>query len=178
MAAVAPVHVIPCDMRSIIRHASATIAVACVCAPHANAQLTRRELIQIDGVRVIADANRYLSEPPITVTAGRATRSAGGVHDYYSEGDYWWPDLRHPDGKYIRRDEETNPENFVAHRVALIRLSQIDWPVRQPSLLFGGLALDEPKYVALWKTLNPEPTVGEIVRNYPVRQPGLWVGGP
>jgi len=49
------------------------------------------------------------------------------------------------------------------------------WPVRQPALLFGGRALQEPAYVALWKTLDPDPTVDEVVRNYPVRQPLLWV---
>jgi hypothetical protein len=50
-----------------------------------------------------------------------------------------------------------------------------DLPVRQPSLLFGGLAFHEPKYIALWRTLNPDPTVEEIIRNFPIRQPVLWV---
>ena len=49
------------------------------------------------------------------------------------------------------------------------------WPVRHPSLLFAGLALDEPAYIDLWKTLNPDPTVEEVIRNYPLRQPLLWV---
>jgi hypothetical protein len=49
------------------------------------------------------------------------------------------------------------------------------WPVRHPSLLFAGLALGEPAYIDLWKTLNPDPTVEEVIRNYPLRQPLLWV---
>jgi hypothetical protein len=49
------------------------------------------------------------------------------------------------------------------------------WPVRQVSLLFGGLALDKQEYLDLWKRLNPDPTVEETIRNYPVRQPLLWV---
>jgi len=32
-----------------------------------------------------------------------------------------------------------------------------DWPVRQPSLLFAGLALHRPEYIALWGKLDPEP---------------------
>ncbi len=32
-----------------------------------------------------------------------------------------------------------------------------DWPVRQPSLLFGGIAYNKEKYIELWKTLNPAP---------------------
>jgi hypothetical protein len=50
-------------------------------------------------------------------------------------------------------------------------------PVRQPSLLFGGLALDRPDWIALWRTLEPDPTDPEIVRNFPVRQPILWTSG-
>jgi hypothetical protein len=40
----------------------------------------------------------------------------GGKHDFYSEGDYWWPDEKNPNGPYIQKDGLTNPENFVAHR--------------------------------------------------------------
>jgi hypothetical protein len=87
--------------------------------------LTRAELLRIERARVLAAANRYLAERPVTITATRAERSAGGMHDFYSEGDYWWPDPTNPDGPYVRRDGETNPENFVAHRDAMRRLSQI-----------------------------------------------------
>jgi hypothetical protein len=50
-----------------------------------------------------------------------------------------------------------------------------DLPNRQPSLLFAGLAYREPKYIALWRTLPPDPKTAEIVRNFPIRQPVLWV---
>ena len=40
-----------------------------------------------------------------------------------SEGDYWWPDPANADGPYIQRDGMTNPDNFVGHRRALMRLS-------------------------------------------------------
>jgi hypothetical protein len=48
-------------------------------------------------------------------------------------------------------------------------------PVRSPGLLFAGLACREPDYIALWKTLDPDPADKEILRNYPIRQPLLWV---
>jgi Alginate lyase len=73
--------------------------------------------------RVLAAADRYLKEAPVTVTAAHSTRSAGGLHDFFSEGDYWWPDPDHPGGPYIQRDGMTNPANFVEHRRALMRLS-------------------------------------------------------
>jgi hypothetical protein len=49
------------------------------------------------------------------------------------------------------------------------------WPVRQPSLLFGGLALGRKDYLDLWRRLDPDPTEPEIIRNYPLRQPVLWI---
>ncbi len=51
------------------------------------------------------------------------------------------------------------------------------WPVRHPALLFGGLALHESRYIDLWKTLDPDPTLDEVIRNYPIRQPLLWLPG-
>jgi hypothetical protein len=78
-----------------------------------------------DRARILAAANRYLSEQPITVTASHSERSKGGLHDYFSEGDYWWPDEKNPNGPYIRRDGFTNPANFDNHRKAMVRLSLI-----------------------------------------------------
>jgi hypothetical protein len=50
-----------------------------------------------------------------------------------------------------------------------------DFPVRHPSLLFGGMALAQPDYIALWNTLEPDPRPREVIRNFPVRQPVLWI---
>ena len=101
-------------------------AFASVVTPSpAAAQLSRTQLVAIERARVLAQANRWLDEKPVTVTAVRAVRSAGGVHDFYSEGDYWWPDPTDSTKPYVRRDGETNPDNFVAHRDAMRRLSQI-----------------------------------------------------
>jgi hypothetical protein len=49
------------------------------------------------------------------------------------------------------------------------------WPMRQASLLFAGLAYGEAGYLELWKTLPADSTVDEVVRNFFVRQPVLWV---
>ena len=49
------------------------------------------------------------------------------------------------------------------------------FPVRQPSLLFGGLALGRRDWIGLWQRLDPDPRVGEVIRNFPVRQPLLWI---
>ncbi len=75
-------------------------------------------------------------------------RSAGGKHDFYSEGDYWWPDPDHPDGPYIRRDGLSNPDNFVDHRLAMIRFSRI----------VGAL-------VSAWKLTGDEKYVQHALRH-------------
>ena len=59
---------------------------------------------------IIATANQYLNLAPQTVTATSCGRSAGGINDFYSEGDYWWPDPKNAEGPYIQRDGQSNPE--------------------------------------------------------------------
>src|ERR1035438_8382667 len=83
------------------------------------------DIVAIERPRVLRNAAKYMSEPPVTVTASSSPRSAGGKHDYFSEGDYWWPDPKNPDGPYIQKDGMSNPDNFDDHRKALIRFSMI-----------------------------------------------------
>jgi hypothetical protein len=49
------------------------------------------------------------------------------------------------------------------------------WPMRHHSLLFGGLHYDKQEYLDLWKTLPADSDVDEVIRNYFIRQPVLWV---
>lgn len=74
---------------------------------------------------ILIFAEQFLQMEPITVTDDSCERSIGGLHDFYSEGDYWWPNPEDPKGKYIRKDGMTNPNNFTKHREALFRLSEI-----------------------------------------------------
>ena len=83
------------------------------------------EIINTLKVQIMVEASWALTQEPITVTAQTSLRSAGSAHDFYSEGDYWWPNPVSVDSPYIQRDGMTNPENFVAHRHAMIRLSRI-----------------------------------------------------
>ena len=106
---------------------------------------------------IIETATSTLDSLPITVTAEVCERSAGSAHDFYSEGDYWWPDPENPDGPYIRKDGQTNPENFVAHRLAMIRLSQIVGMQTSAYLLTGDKKFAEAsqKHLEAW-FVNPE----------------------
>ncbi|MET0534312.1 MAG: alginate lyase family protein [Steroidobacter sp.] len=99
------------------------------------------DIVAVERDRVVRAADRYLKERPITITASSSQRSAGGKHDYFSEGDYWWPDPQSPNGPYVQRDGMTNPDNFVAHRHALIRLS-----LQMPALTAAWSITKNKKY--------------------------------
>jgi len=94
-------------------------------AMRASRAAVKLDIAAIERTRVLKAANKYLTEAPVTVTASSSPRSAGGKHDFFSEGDYWWPDPANPKAPYIQRDGMTNPDNFVEHRRAMVRLSLI-----------------------------------------------------
>jgi hypothetical protein len=54
------------------------------------------DIRSIDRGRIQKAAEAYLTEAPIAITATQSPRSSGGEHDYFSEGDYWWPIQRIP----------------------------------------------------------------------------------
>ncbi|WP_081886271.1 chondroitinase-B domain-containing protein [Haloferula sp. BvORR071] len=89
----------------------------------ASASFGLTELIAHDRARILAAAEAALKLEPLTITKLPAKLSEGGPNDFYSNGDYWWPDPSKPNGlPYIKRDGETNPENFTGHRDAVREL--------------------------------------------------------
>lgn len=91
---------------------------------------------------ILFEGRMALREAPVTVTATRSSRSAGGPHDFFSEGDYWWPNPAHADSPYIQRDGLTNPDNFLSHRRAVVRFSRLMGDLASAWLLTG-----ESRYV-------------------------------
>jgi hypothetical protein len=89
--------------------------------PPANRPLL--DVAAIDRTRILAAADTALGLEPITITKFRAELSEGGPSDFYSNGDYWWPDPAKTNGlPYIQRDGESNPNNFNQHRRCLTEL--------------------------------------------------------
>ena len=48
----------------------------------------KNKVLKVLQNKVLANANWALTQDPVTVTAVHAERSAGGIHDYFSEGDF------------------------------------------------------------------------------------------
>jgi hypothetical protein len=137
-------------------------------------------LVEIEKPRVLNKALAYLDMAPVTVTATRAQRSTGGVHDFYSEGDYWWPDPENPDGPYVRRDGMSNPDNFVAHRRAMVRLSEIIGTLASAYLVTGEsrYASHALEHLNAWfvdesTMMNPSLLYGQAIKG---RHKGRSIG--
>lgn len=128
-------------------------------------------LIEIERPRILSKAADYLQAKPVTVTAQRAERSEGGVHDFFSEGDYWWPDPENPDGPYIRRDGMSNPDNFVGHRRAMVRLSEIIGTLSSAFIITGDARYADHSrdHLAAWfidesTRMNPSLLYGQAIK--------------
>lgn len=96
---------------------------------------------ETDRGRVLRAAGAYLALKPQTITSFPSAKSPGGLHDFFSQADYFWPDPKNPDGPYINRDGQSNPENFNGHRKAMIALS-----VQMPALTAAWLLNDDKQY--------------------------------
>ncbi len=102
-----------------------SLLVVMVLSPGCAAKVSQApSSLPIDEASLLAAADEYLRQQPLTITAFPAERSAGGPHDYFSEGSYWWPDPDNPGGPYIRRDGYRNPENFTEHSKAMKTLQK------------------------------------------------------
>jgi hypothetical protein len=100
-----------------------------------------RLVASVDRERILKAASAYFALPVETITAYPSERNPGGAHDYFSEADYFWPDPVHPDGPYINRDGESNPNNFNGHRKAMIAFS-----IRMPALTAAWVLTRDQRY--------------------------------
>ena len=153
--------------------ASRTSALAALdpSAPANGPLITLSEIEVIDRERILRAANEYLPQPPITVTASSSPRSKGGKHDYFSEADYFWPDPKNPNGPYIRKDGERNPNRFMGNRSDLGDMSAAVLALGMGACFLADKRCAEhaAKVLSVWfvdaKTrMNPNLEFGQAVR--------------
>lgn len=94
-----------------------------------------------DRQRIMTAARNYLALKPATITSFPSDRTPGGPHDFFSEADYFWPNPADPNGPYINRDGQSNPNNFNGHRKAMIALS-----LQVPALTAAWLLTRDRRY--------------------------------
>jgi hypothetical protein len=151
---------------------SVALAAPWAAAGVSRAAAVKLDLLALEKARLLRAGERYLGQKPITITASSSPRSAGGLHDFFSEGDYWWPDPKNPGGPYIQRDGMSNPENFVEHRRAMLRLS-----VQVPALTGAWMVSGDKRFsraaaahLRAWfldpaTLMNPHLKYSQAIRN-------------
>lgn len=78
---------------------------------------------RIDRDRIVKLAETYLSLSPLSLRDFPAPAEGVGPGDFYSMGDYWWPNSDTADGlPYVQRDGQSNPANFAHHRMIIRQL--------------------------------------------------------
>ena len=93
--------------------------------PHLRAQEPSKTqvadmVVNIDHDRILKLADKALHLQPPAITDHVATNSAGGLHDFFSQADYAWPNLTNATGlPFVGRDGESNPNVFSYHRMAM-----------------------------------------------------------
>lgn len=72
--------------------------------------------------KIISDANRYSKILGPTVM-DKAKYESGDKHNFESVAPYYWPDPNNPDGKYICKDGQMNPEYNLYDRMRIDNLA-------------------------------------------------------
>ncbi|WP_221029590.1 alginate lyase family protein [Actomonas aquatica] len=88
---------------------------------------TRELVATIDRERILRLADAALAAAPINFRSvalpDHAITAGAQPGDFLSMGDYWWPNPHTADGlPYVRRDGESNPDAFFAHRLMMREL--------------------------------------------------------
>jgi len=138
---------------------------------------TKRKIKEKQGIwsRIACElkykADLAMEEEPLAVTQVKSPAVSGNPHDYFSEGPYWWPNPDDPNGPYIRRDGEFNPNRFDNHRNMIEKMSRTVLVLAQ-----AGYFLDKPKYtkravkhIKVWflnraTMMNPHLEYGQAIR--------------
>jgi hypothetical protein len=110
--------------RTFLAGTGAAFALSAVASVLATSENEGQGLVaRTDWTRILQGAEVALAHAPFTITSILSPRSPGGPHDFFSEADYFWPNLRNPNAPYINRDGQSNPNNFNGHRKAMVDLS-------------------------------------------------------
>lgn len=64
--------------------------------------------------KIVEEADAALEQPVANVVDEGALPPSGDPHDYFSYSPYWWPDPDNPDGPYVWRDGNVNPDRYTS----------------------------------------------------------------
>lgn len=127
---------------------------------------------------IVKKADVVLEQPVVNVVDEGALPPSGDPHDYYSYSPYWWPNPDDPDGPYIWRDGEINPDRNTSD------ISRIETMVNRvtalvPAWYFTGderYAESAVEQLRAWflnpaTKMNPNVTFGQKRRGHNYNSP-------
>ncbi len=92
------------------------------------------------GVPTPSEWRATASRPPVALTDVQPPPGRGTHNDYHSDADYWWPSPS--GGQFKRRDGESYPDAFIAHRAVIWELK---WRVSTLAFYYApGTATEGP----------------------------------
>lgn len=116
-------------------------------------------------------AEKYIEQEPLSVTFHKSPAASGNIHDYFSEGPYWWPDPENPDGPYIRRDGQHNPNRFNHHHDSMCKMANAVVTLSQAGVLLSNTEYFKKaiELIRVWfldseTKMNPHLEYGQAVR--------------
>lgn len=120
---------------------------------------------------LIKKAEEQMKLKPLSVTYHPSPAATGNPHDFYSEGPYWWPDPENPDGPYIKRDGEFNPDRFNAHMEDMVSmcdgvsiLCQAGFYLEKREYLDKAAELINVWFIDEKTKVNPHMECGQAIR--------------
>jgi hypothetical protein len=133
-----------------------------------------RDAVTRDSARTAVlrrNADKALQAGPWSVTFHRPDYVKADLHEYYSEGPYWWPDPKHPDGPYIRKDGERNPNRYMHNRRDIGEISEAVLALGMGARFLGDTRCSDraAKVLSVWfldaaTKMNPGLEFGQAVR--------------
>ena len=97
-----------------------------------------RQVAIVDQERIFRLANQAMTLRPPAITDYVAANSPGGLHDFFSQADYAWPNSTNQTGlPYVTHDGESNPNIFSGHRLAMRHLKDAVAALASAYLLNG-----------------------------------------
>jgi hypothetical protein len=116
-------------------------------------------------------AENELKNGPWDVVSHRPPGATFDVHEYYSEGPYFWPDPKNPNGPYIRKDGQRNPARFLHNRNDIASMATAVLTLGAATYLFddGRYARHAADILSRWfldsqTRMNPDLEHGQAVR--------------
>src|SRR5258708_19863123 len=94
--------------------------LSCIRAQEISSAKLADIVAKIDHDRILRLADQALRLKPPAITDSAATDSAGGLHDFFSQADYAWPNPTNKSGlPYVGHDAESNPNTFTYPPMAI-----------------------------------------------------------